>query len=164
MERIIIFTLLCITFIAVYANSPKIISERDFTEEVKKNISSTEFITYSIDGYRYAKIAEPDTTRYFIISTDYSQVKGFNGTTTLGIVLNADLSVNNVRIIKSQDTHAYIRRLTSMGFLQRLQGFQKDDSVDAITGATITCRAIVQTLNECIDKFANIIETINSTP
>jgi len=158
MKRILVFSLLCIVITSVYATDPQIIFDRDFTAEVKKNISTSEFITYSIDGYRYAKLTESDTTRYFIISTDYSQVKGFNGTTTLGIVLNADLTVFSVNIIKSQDTHAYIRKLTSMGFLQRLQGFRKDDSVESITGATITCRAIVQTINESIAKFTGIID------
>jgi len=162
MKRIIIFTLLCIILSTVYANNPQIISDRAFTAEVKKNISTSMFVTYSIDGYRYAQFPESDTIRYFIISTDYSQVQGFNGTTTLGIVLNADFTVKSVNIIQSQDTHAYIRRLTSMGFLQSLQGFHKDDSITHITGATITCKAIVQTLNESIEKFAGVINGVGN--
>jgi len=156
MKRNIIFTLFYITVTLISAITPQILNDKSFTDEMMKHTSSTEFTSYIIDNYRYGVIADGDTTRYFIISTDYSQVKGFNGVTTLGIVLNEDLSVYNVSIIKSQDTLPYVRMLTSQGFLQRFQGFRKDDEVMHITRATITCRAIVQTVNECIEKFGQL--------
>jgi len=158
MKRTLLITIFITITTLIFATTHQILNDQDFTDELRKHAPGAEFTSHIIDNYRYALITYSDTTRYFIISSDYSQVKGFNGTTTLAIVLNPDLSVYNVNIIKSQDTPAYVKMLTSKGFLKLFQGFRRDDNVVHITRATITCQAIIQTVNECIERFTHIIE------
>jgi uncharacterized protein with FMN-binding domain len=83
-------------------------------------------------------------------------VIGYQGTTTLGIVLNNDYSINRVNIIKSQDTQAYIKKIDNSGFLKQLSGYIKGSEVQHVTMATKTCEAIIKSLDESVEKFTLI--------
>ncbi|MCL2063043.1 MAG: FMN-binding protein [Candidatus Cloacimonetes bacterium] len=116
------------------------------------------FQTFVYDGYKFAVLEDLDHTRFFIISTDYSMVTGYRGTTTMGIIIKNDLTVESLEIIDSEETRGYISRLISMGFPQRFQNFKQGDDIEIITGATMTSEAILISVNECIEIFRPIIE------
>ena len=156
MQKIFSFTMLIMIGIVLYANNPIPFTEKKYNEMVAKSNIST-FQTYKVNNYRYAVFTENDQKKYFIVSTDYSDVKGYQGTTTLGIVLNEDMTVDRVNIIKSQETHAYVKRIISMGFLQRLAGYHSDLEVEIVSGATSSCKAIIQSIDECIVKFSDVL-------
>jgi len=153
----IIFILLFIATNLIASDFIHLIDER-FNESVSSVANTIEFRTYTYNDNRFAVLTERDTLRFFLLSTDYSQVIGYQGTTTLGIIFNQDMTVERLEIIRSQETAGYIRRLNRMGFSHRFDGFRKGDEIEIITGATMTCEAMIKSVNETIDRFKSIAE------
>ena len=155
--RLIIFILLLSLSFSLSGTFHELKDKR-FIDTVKSETSSDDFKAFVYNNNKFAVITQNDSINFFIISTDYSVVKGYQGTTTVGIILNQDLTVQRLNIIRSQETAAYIKRMNSMGFSNRFKGYKKGDKIEIISGATMTCNAIIQSVDECIDKFRPIAE------
>ena len=134
--------------------------EIDDTAFISKAVSLTnaeDLQAFTYESYRFAVFKENEEIKFFIISTDYSQITGYRGKTTLGIILKEDMTVESIEIIDSEDTRGYVRRITSMGFTQRFENYRQGDEIEIITGATLTSKAIIDTLNECMEVFEKIV-------
>jgi uncharacterized protein with FMN-binding domain len=85
---------------------------------------------------------------YFVQSTDFSQIKGYNGITNLALVFNLCKQLVSVQIIKSEDTRLYIRKIISAGFLELFIGKSEFENINPVSGATISSRAIICAIEE----------------
>jgi Na+-translocating ferredoxin:NAD+ oxidoreductase RnfG subunit len=157
MKKVTILLICMSIFCVLLALRPSVFTDKKYHETARSVIGSDDFTTYKVGNQKYAVITEQDTLRYFIISTDFSRVIGYQGTTTLGIVLNADMSVQKAEILQSQETRSYVTRLRSMGFMDRFTGYRVGDDVELITGATMTCEAIWKSIDESIEKLQEIL-------
>jgi len=155
--KLIIFILLLIATPLVADDFVQLNDQR-FNESISSVANTNEFRAYTYNDLRFAVLTNQDPQRFFVLSTDYSRVIGYQGTTTLGIIFNQDMTVERLEIVRSQETAGYIRRLNRMGFPQRFDGFRKGDTVEIITGATMTCDAMIESVNETIEKFTPIAE------
>jgi len=157
MRKLYVFVFFNIILLNLFSQGLKYLNDEEYIKLIEKYVTSNKLTLKTIGDLRYVIINENDTVRYFILSSDYSQVRGYHGVTTLGIVLNKDMKVHHVQIVDSQDTRAYISRINAMGFMQRLVGYGKGDQVELVTGATITAKAIIQTINESVERFKTVL-------
>ena len=156
MKKNLLLFVFCIFITHLFSTTKADYTDQDYLDTIRAITKTGSIKAYTVDELRYAIITESDTIRYFILSTDYSQVKGYRGITTLGLILNSDLTVHHVEIISSQDTRSYITRINAMGLMQRLIGYKAGDQVELVTGATMTSDAIIKTIDESITRFKEI--------
>ena len=153
-----LFVLIILVFGLLMADIFEEINDATYSETVEAVAGTNEFKTYSYNGSIFAALEDKEEIRFFILSTDYSEATGYQGTTTLGIILDKDLTVEKMQIIRSQDSPAYIRRINSYGFMRKFEAYKQGDEVEVVTGATMTSNAIIQSVNESIELFRPIIE------
>ena len=95
--------------------------------------------------------------RILLVSSDYKKVKGFRGPSVLAVVLDEKGSVVKVAIVKSPDTRAYVRRVRRK--LCQVTGQNVTElkrPVLAVSGATITSKAVNATLASTLNAFQPI--------
>ncbi|MDP2989360.1 MAG: 4Fe-4S binding protein, partial [Kiritimatiellota bacterium] len=102
--------------------------------------------------------AEADPNARYIFQTDTlaPDVVGYGGAITLAIVVEADGTLQDVRVLRSDETPSYLDFLKP--WMQRLLGgnlFAPDPlkNVDAVTGATLTTSAIIRILRKAGKNF-----------
>jgi hypothetical protein len=156
MKKLMIVVCLFIYFILLSSETFSSFYNDRFNEYVRYVIGDKVFSTYEYESYRFAVIYSDNGLKFFINSDDFAQVIGFQGTTTLGIVFSTDLTIETVQILSSQETMSFVRRIERSDFLSRLRGFAPYKCVEVITGATMTCEAIMETLSICIETFIPI--------
>jgi len=142
----------------LFAYEFTLFNDQSFNDNITSVATTDSFRAYTYESYRFAVLTNKDEIRFFVLSTDFSRVIGYQGTTTLGIIFNKELTVERLEIVRSQETAGYIRTLNRMGFPQRFDGFNKGDAVEIITGATMTSDAMIESVNETIEKFKPIVE------
>jgi len=161
MMKIFSFFILILSITCLFGETFNDLFDEEFHFHVRNISGTSNFQSYYYNGYKFAVLKDQEQVRFFIISSDFSDIIGYRGVTTLGIIFNSDLSVEKLEIIKSDDTRGYLRRLLSMGFLQRFQNFRLGDEIEIVTGATMTSEAMIATVNECIEIFALIVTDIS---
>jgi Na+-translocating ferredoxin:NAD+ oxidoreductase RnfG subunit len=152
------FILLSLLTICLFAETFIELNDENYLETVHSIANTDEFRAFTYMEYNFAVLEDKEDIRFFIVSTDFSEVIGYQGTTSLGIIFNLDLSVEKLEIIRSEETPGFVRRILAAGYPDRLINFKQYDEVDFVTGATMTCEAMVQSLNESIEIFRPIVE------
>ena len=109
-------------------------------------------------GYFVVRDESGNISGYIFSSADLSpEVRGFGGKMNLAIYVDASGRLINFRIISSNETPSYLSRLDrwrqQLGG-QQLFGPQPFAGVDAVTGATISSKAILSALETSGRKFA----------
>ena len=84
-------------------------------------------------------------------------VNGYGGPVVLAVWIEADGTLRDLRIVRSHETPSYVELLTD--WLKSLSGhnlFHSSglDDIDAVSGATMTSEAILQTLQQAGPRFA----------
>jgi len=96
----------------------------------------------------------------FATDTFAPDIVGYGGSITLAVVIEADGTLRDVTVLRSDETPAYLDYLKS--WLQSLLGknlFAHDPvrDVDAVTGATLTSSAIIRILRKAGPDFAGSV-------
>ncbi|MDD4155353.1 MAG: FMN-binding protein [Candidatus Cloacimonetes bacterium] len=161
MKKIFVFMLLLISLRIIVANEFGEVKDKKYLDLVKKEILIDDFEAYFSRRNPKQRLVkfnnENSENLFFIVSTDYSKHRGYQGTTTVGIVFNDSLKVIQANIIKSQETSSYIKRINSMGFMQRFKEYIPGQKVELISGATLTCESIQVSINESLEKVKPLI-------
>jgi uncharacterized protein with FMN-binding domain len=159
MKKIIILFLFCTG--AIFANEYVVNENKKFNKIVKKYIQADSLECWQNGDKRIAKYYKGAETGYFIISSDYVKLKGYQGITTLGIEFISNGEIHRVQLISSQDTRSFVRKLNRSWFWQQ---FAKDESVEfkTVTGATITSNAIVKSVKIIKREIQEVIENIEN--
>lgn len=153
----------------------KLVSDSEFIELAKKNISAKKYSIYKSRIGRFIFFSDKNDSGYFILTGDYFKPKGYKGPTSVGLVLSFDAKqIKNCILIESTDTKSYIEKFFIKGVKENEniffnQFFHKkitDDNkgkfieVDSVSGATITSRAISKSINETLQIVLPMINTI----
>ena len=110
------------------------------------------------DSLRLARCTpESGAPCYFALSTDFTAVQGYNGVTALGIVYGEQGEVRQVRILSSEDTRSFVRRLRHGSFLGQFAGYSGQQPLSTVTGATITSRAVNKTVQEVTEQVQGVL-------
>jgi len=105
---------------------------------------------------------------YIFSSVDFApRVLGFGGKINLAIFIDADGRLLNFHVVRSNETPAYLDMLTN--WLASLKGRaifnpQPFADVDAVTGATVSSKAILEALSQSGSAFATNVLGQTSTP
>ena len=87
------------------------------------------------------------------------EVGGFGGHIEMLVELNRDGSIKEVDVLSHNETPSYAAGISEPEFLEQFKGKGVDDGfivgedVDAITGATISSRAVAEILRTCLERI-----------
>lgn len=108
--------------------------------------------TKAIDTAFYqVKDAKGNLIGAVLFSSPYSdEVEGFNGTTPLLIIIDAEGRIQKVVLLENQETPRFAQRVVDGGLYEAWNSLTVDEAlnkdVDAISGATYTSNGVKQSL------------------
>ena len=108
--------------------------------------------TKAIDTAFYqVKDAKGNLIGAVLFSSPYSdEVEGFNGTTPLLIIIDAEGRIKEVVLLENQETPRFVQRVVDGGLFESWNGLTPEEAinkeVDAISGATYTSNGVKNSL------------------
>jgi hypothetical protein len=143
---------------------PGVPPERDVLMQAASKLLSGYQITYiQADSVKIAICKLGSKTKYFVLSSDLHQIRGYNGVSVLGILFDHRSVVEQVWIVSSPDTRHYLNRIKQSGFLDQYRHYDGNHKLKSLTGATITSNAINTTVQEVVSSMKVIIPTIDES-
>lgn len=120
----------------------------------------------SVDEVMEAKSSEGEPLGYVIILTSHD---GYNGDIQFSMGIRKDGTVNGISLLSISETPGLGMRAEEVlkpqfagkqvsGFSYTKSGAVSDDQIDAISGATITTNAVVESVNAGLWYFQNVLE------
>ncbi|MCK4654842.1 MAG: FMN-binding protein [Candidatus Cloacimonetes bacterium] len=138
------------------------ISDKDFISLAHSSIKADSITFCTFEDIRFAQYNnEEGNSVFFIISSDFSKPVGYEGFTNVGISLDNAGKVLSVKILSSEDTPSFVKRVKRKWFLNQFIGYSENKNITMITGATKTCKAVKISIEESVEKFVPVIEFIN---
>ena len=132
-------------------------NDKDFKKRVDdyfKDKGSTKYLRSK--NFNYAIV---DNNIIYIENIDNCSVKGFNDVVDLGIVVNTSGVLDSIRLISSNETPSYMKKIVDAGYFQEYNGLSlsNKNTIDAVAGATITTVAIAKSIDELVNLTKNDI-------
>ena len=97
---------------------------------------------------------------YFFNTRDIApDVGGVGGHIEMQVMLDEDGKIKDIEILSHNETPNYVARITESGFLEQFKGrgageeFIVGKDIDAVTGATVSSKAVAEILKTCLDKI-----------
>jgi electron transport complex protein RnfG len=81
------------------------------------------------------------------------EAKGYSSIIRAVVAVSPDAKIIAVKILEQNETPGIGTKITDEKFLQGFKGKTKDDSIDTITGATISSRALIKSIRETMQRF-----------
>lgn len=144
----------------LWGGSPGTPSVTRFPEEILAKVSGSERFTFKETPYPHY-VGENSKDSGFTVSLSTippaGDIRGYGGPINLLLSVSSEGLIKGVRLVESRETPSYMRGLEQ--WLDRLSGrsvlgpFSRE--IDAMTGATITCRAIVRIVEKTGRTIAN---------
>lgn len=124
------------------------------------DFSSREEVQYSGGRTEVKKLYKTDTGNYIA----ECEVSGSQGMITVAVGVNSDLTCNGISIISSSETSGLGAKASEAEFKDQFQGktaeqalITKDKGeINAITGATITSRAVCTAVGAAIEAVGSV--------
>ncbi|MCM8792279.1 MAG: FMN-binding protein [Candidatus Omnitrophica bacterium] len=113
------------------------------------------------EAARIEELSKDELVYYQAIS-DENQVLGYilicearGYSSTIKAIVSTDLEgkIKEIKILEQNETPGIGSKIMEEEFLNRFIGKSKDDSVDTITGATISSKAIIKAVKENLKKI-----------
>lgn len=137
----------------------QLFEDNDLIILAKKNSKADSVNIVHYGKQRIAEISYNDgNSGYFVLSSDFSRLFGYQGITVLGIVLDTNLNISEVKIIHSEDTRSFVRGLKRKSFLDQFIGAVSDSEIETVTGSTITSKAVIETVQETLIEVCEVIK------
>ncbi len=93
-------------------------------------------------------------------------IKGYAGTIPLAIALTSDDKILEVRLLENNETPSFINRIVAQGFLENWNDISANEAtsknVDAISGATFSSQAIINSVKLRLEKYSGATVSDNS--
>lgn len=108
-----------------------------------------------------------ETAGAILLSEPYTnKIIGFKGPTPLRIILDGNQKTALVEMLDNDETPSYARRVVNSGLLEKWNGLAVDEvmdsEVDAVSGATYTSNAVIETMKTRISEYQR--QTKKETP
>lgn len=138
------------------------ISKGDFISIAYSSIKADSITFCTFEDVRFAQYNDEEGNPvFFIISSDFSKPKGYEGFTNVGINLDTTGTVLSVKILTSEDTPSFVKRVKRKWFLNQFIGYSDKKDIKMITGATKTCKAVKISIEEAVEKFVLVMKFLN---
>lgn len=140
-----------------------------FSEEMLKKISGSTRFTFNEKPYPHyvgRSFEESGSTVSLSTSGPAGEVSGYGGPMNLLVSVSEKGEIRGVKVIESSETPSYVTGLDD--WLRKFQGRSmvrpEELNLDAITGATITCRAVEKILALTGRKIAEPLLGLSAPP
>ncbi len=138
------------------------ISKEDFISLAHSSIKADNISFCTFEDVRFAQYNDEEGNLvFFIISSDFSKPVGYEGITNVGIQLDGTGKVLSVKILSSEDTPSFVKRVKRKWFLNQFLGYSEKKNIKMITGATKTCKAVKISIEEAVEKFVLVMKFLN---
>lgn len=138
------------------------ISNEDFISLARSSIKTDSITFRTFDEVRFVQYNDEEGNPvFFIISSDFSKPMGYEGFTNVGIHLDKTGKVLSVKILSSEDTPSFVKRVKRKWFLNQFIGYSAENNIKMITGATKTCKAVKISIEESVEKFILVMKFPN---
>lgn len=108
----------------------------------------------SMDMY-YAEINSKEDQSIYLESTGIvKNIRGYGGEIKVGIIINEKGQITDVKHISSKETASYLADIQNSGFYDQFQEVSVsggEQQIDAVSGATLTSKAIAGTVSELVN-------------
>ena len=138
-----------------------------YEDQFNKHISSLKLPEAEIvsENTKPLAIFHKDQSVYLETSTFLHHIRGYAGVIDLGIHLNKYGEILNVFHLKSNETESYLQKLYDKGYFDQYKNISinQKNKLDAISGATITSKAISKTITAVVveAKHQNIKDYVD---
>lgn len=142
--------------------SPVVESRR--SEEIKNTLEEIfpEMSEYKIDGEVYIIYQDSEKAGYAFLASG----SGYGGDIDILVGLDNDFNIKNISILSQTETPGLGARITESTFTDQFKGLSAGEvalradngKIDAITGATISSRAVVDAVREKISEIINSLQ------
>jgi Na+-translocating ferredoxin:NAD+ oxidoreductase RnfG subunit len=138
------------------------ISKENFISLAYSSIKADSITFCTFEDVRFAQYNDEESNLvFFIISSDFSKPVGYEGITNVGIQLDGTGKVLSVKILSSEDTPSFVKRVKRKWFLNQFLGYSEKKNIKMITGATKTCKAVKISIEEAVEKFVLVMKFLN---
>ena len=121
--------------------------DAEFLKHANECLDACDAELIVIDSCRVAIHIDEDGNRlYYVQSDDFCRIRGYNGITSLEIVMDHSGEIRMVRVMESEDTRSFVRRVVRSSFLDQFIGYRGEEGLNAVTGATMTSEAIIKSV------------------
>lgn len=136
-----------------------IISNSVYGNKLKANAIKfypSEIATYQLkqtEHLFYIEINEPNKRIFYFQSKGISDhIKGYSGPVNVGVFVNESGRIEHSRLISSNETESYLKKIAKTDYYAQYtnQDLTKTYKIDAISGATITTKAVALTTTDLI--------------
>ena len=148
-------------FIANAKNNPGLSKELaskilEHAQEFSNN-NSTVALKPSMELY-YAALTNnttEDISIYLESTNIVKSIRGYAGEINVGVIIGKDGFIKRVAHISSKETQSYLSNIKKVGFYEQFKGISITNGkqeIDAITGATLTSKAIASTVSQLVTQ------------
>ena len=149
----------------VFADAEGFVLQEDISSEDASSFVQDEGYNVSIDEVLEAQDASSSKLGYVITVTDH---EGYGGDIQFSIGIRNDGTVNGISILSISETaglgmkakeekfQSNFKNKKASQFVVTKSGAAKDGDVDAISGATITSKAVTKGVNSALAVFENL--------
>ena len=158
MKKIICVVGILFALFSVSGIDPNI-SKEDFISLAYSSVETDSITFYENKNIRFAQYNDEEGNPvFFIISSDFSKPVGYEGFTNVGISLDNAGNVLSVKILSSEDTPSFVKRVKRKWFLNQFTGDSENKKIKMITGATKTCKVVKMSVEEAVENFLPILK------
>ncbi len=160
----VIVTISVVILIALNSVTSSIVEERR-VEEIKDTLEKIfpEMSEYKLENEVYMIYQDGEKSGYAFIASG----SGYGGDIDILVGLDSDFKIKDISILTQTETPGLGARITESTFTDQFKGLSADEvalksnngMIDAITGATISSKAVVDTVRE---KMIEIIESLDN--
>ncbi len=141
----------------------KKVNDQQFLELARIHCAGEVVQGYSSKEGRVAYYRTKDGTEGLVVLTaDYTKVRGYEGPTSMIVVLDREGRVVKAAVVQSLDTPEYVADIEQTGFLGRFAGARvgTEVQVDAVAGATVTAQAMSRTVSNTLKALEPLFQCL----
>lgn len=122
-----------------------------------------DFSYYKLDSVQdcyYLYNSKDELDSYVIFTSPYcDSIEGFGGPVPFAIIFDAKNKIKQLYLFENSETPSWIESLTADGFFESWNGLSArkalDKKVDAVSGATFSSTAFIESMNVRLSKFCD---------
>jgi Na+-translocating ferredoxin:NAD+ oxidoreductase RnfG subunit len=141
----------------------KKVDNRQFLELARTHSAGDVVLGYSSKEGRIAYYRTKEGAEGLVVlSADYTKVRGYEGPTSMVVVLDREGRVVKAAVVQSLDTPEYVTDIEQAGFLGRFAGAKvgTEVQVDAVAGATVTAQAMSRTVSNTLKALEPLFKCL----
>lgn len=82
------------------------------------------------------------------------EAKGYSSIIRAMVSVDTDVKIINVKILEQKETPGIGSKITDENFLNRFKGKRQQDTIDSITGATVSSSGLIKSIKETQEKLS----------